>query len=104
MRSGESNSLGAAGSCQLEQLCCVVVLRGKADAHDDVSFADGGKAREFSITTKEAARLLGEASAAAASNGLAWTREPLKLFPSPKLADLIRKSRELAASGDVEEG
>jgi CRISPR-associated protein Csb1 len=66
--------------------------------------AEGGEPSRFTLTAEAAAKLLGVASKAAGAAGLAWEREPVKLRPSPKLADLIRRSRELAAAGDVEEG
>ena len=42
--------------------------------------------------------LLSSAQSQAEAKGLAWDRKPITLTPSAKLADLIRRSRELAAT------
>jgi CRISPR-associated protein Csb1 len=62
--------------------------------------ADGGQASRFTLGTTEAAHLLGAAASRAAGLGFGWEREPVTLRPAPKLADLIRRSRELAAAGE----
>ncbi len=62
--------------------------------------ADGGTCQRFGLDTAQAATLLRQAQTMAAQHGFAWQREPLRLEPAPKLAALIRKSRELAAKGE----
>ena len=65
---------------------------------------DGGAPEPFTLTKTEAAALLKAAEARARSKGLGWDPSPITLTPAPKLAGLIRKSREVAASGEVEDG
>lgn len=62
-----------------------------------------GRVDEATLTTQEANALVAEAATDAAGAGLAWTREPIRLRPAAKLADLLRRSRELAAGGDEDE-
>jgi CRISPR-associated protein Csb1 len=62
--------------------------------------ADGGEPTRCSMTIPEAHSLLEKAHDKAQKFGFGWEREPLRLKPAPKLADLIRKSRELAAAGE----
>ena len=64
---------------------------------------DGGEPQRFVLTTAQAMALVADAHAAAQAQGFGWDREPLKLFPAPKLAALIRESRRLAAKGEGEE-
>lgn len=61
---------------------------------------DGGEPIRYSMTIPEAEALLDKAHEKAKKAGFGWEREPLRLKPAPKLADLIRKSRELAAAGE----
>lgn len=63
---------------------------------------DGGEPERFTLTRQEAAKLLAEAEQGAREHGLGWDRGPVTLAPAPKLAGLIRRSRELAASGEAE--
>lgn len=63
---------------------------------------DGGDAPKFSLSKGEAAALLKAAEAKARAYGLGWDAKPITLVPAPKLAGLIRKSRELAASSETE--
>ena len=65
--------------------------------------ADGGDTESFRLTADQAAELLDAAHEAASACGFGWEREPLRLRPAEKLADLIRKSRELAAAGAGDE-
>lgn len=65
--------------------------------------ADGGQPILRSLTIADAQALLEQAHERAKRLGFGWEREPLRLSPAPKLADLIRKSRELAASGEGSE-
>lgn len=64
--------------------------------------ADGSEPEYFDLTPDQAIQLLNEAQAKATELGFGWEREPLQLQPSKKLADLIAKSRELAAQGASE--
>lgn len=57
----------------------------------------------FSPSVEGAVALLREASEAAGKQGLGWEAEPIHLTPTPKLAALLRRSRQLVARGDVEE-
>ncbi len=52
---------------------------------------------EFTITAKEAIKLLEEAVAAAEKLGLVWQKEPVKLTPSPNLVALLKRSQDIAA-------
>lgn len=63
---------------------------------------DGGKAPELSLSKAQASALLKAAEAKARQHGLGWDPKPVTLVPAPKLAGLIRKSRELAASSELE--
>jgi CRISPR-associated protein Csb1 len=65
---------------------------------------DGGEPRRFTLLKAEAAALLKAAEQCAREFGLGWEASPITLAPAPKLAGLIRKSRELASSGEVVEG
>lgn len=62
--------------------------------------ADGGEPQRFVV--EDCSALLAEAAAAAADVGLAWQTEPVRLVPTPKLAHLIRKSRELTKVGGAD--
>lgn len=61
---------------------------------------DGGTTKH---RVENASALLSEAVAAADEHGLGWDLEPVVLEPTPKLAHLIVKSRELVAAGESEE-
>jgi CRISPR-associated protein Csb1 len=52
---------------------------------------------EFTLTAKEAVKLLEEAVAVAEKLGLIWQKEPVKLTPSPNLIALLKRSQEIAA-------
>ncbi len=62
---------------------------------------DGGVS-VFELDRGAVAKLVADAGAACARVGLGWQRAPLTLRPMPKLAHLIRKSRELTAAGTDE--
>jgi CRISPR-associated protein Csb1 len=64
---------------------------------------DGDLAGRYSLNPEAAATLVADAAASAAEVSMAWTTEPIDLRPAPKLVDLIRKSRVVAAVGAVEE-
>lgn len=57
---------------------------------------------EFTITAKEAIKLLEEAVAAAEKLGLVWQREPVKLTPSPNLVALLKRSQDIAAKAPAD--
>ena len=65
--------------------------------------AQGEPSQSYALSSDTAAELLDQAAQEAAGHGLVWRREPLRLKPSKKLADLIAKSRELAARGAGDE-
>lgn len=106
-----------AGRTALAALSLAAVAFARADGYDlrsrcllvpapggplslEVISADGGEPRSFSLDTDAAASLQREALKASSSHGLGWDRQPLRLVPAPKLAALIRRSRELAARGE----
>ncbi|MDI7268254.1 MAG: type I-U CRISPR-associated RAMP protein Csb1/Cas7u [Myxococcota bacterium] len=62
---------------------------------------DGGEPSKHELTRPVAAQLLACAETEARKHGLGWQRGPLLLKPAPKLAQLIRRSRELQAAGEV---
>lgn len=64
---------------------------------------DGSKPAELTLDRAGAASLLREAAAAAEAHGLAWSRGPVTLQPAPKLASLVRSSRQLRVQGEAEE-
>lgn len=55
---------------------------------------DGSAPLTFQVDAPAAARVLAEASAAAARARLAWPTEPIRLVPAPKLVDLVKRSRD----------
>jgi CRISPR-associated protein Csb1 len=63
---------------------------------------DGGEPRRFTLGKSGAAALLKAAEANAREHGLGWDPKPITLTPAPKLAGLIRKSRELSSRGEPE--
>lgn len=63
---------------------------------------DGGKPQTYVVD--DVARLLADAAAAASKVGLEWDSSVVTLRPTPKLAYLVVKSREMVAAGEVEEG
>jgi CRISPR-associated protein Csb1 len=64
---------------------------------------DGGEPQRFTLTKAEAAALLQAAEQKARAFGLGWDAKPITLKPAPKLAGLIRKSREAAAMGEADD-
>ena len=62
-----------------------------------------GKApTEFTITAKDAIKLLEDAMAAAEKLGLVWQKEPVKLTPSPNLVALLKRSQDISAKTPAE--
>jgi CRISPR-associated protein Csb1 len=64
---------------------------------------DGGPPAKFTLDRAAAAALVADATRQAEKYGLGWSAEPLLLEPAPKLAKLIRISRERAAAGEVDD-
>lgn len=63
---------------------------------------DGGSAGRYQLSPEDAVTLVQRASEAAHAAGMGWTDEPVDLLPAPKLVELIRKSRMVAAAGTDE--
>jgi CRISPR-associated protein Csb1 len=70
----------------------------------EVVSRDGGASGVYTLDPTDAETLLGSATEAASAVGMAWGEDPLDLRPAPKLVELIRRSRKVAARGEVEEG
>jgi CRISPR-associated protein Csb1 len=64
--------------------------------------APGKTPNQFSITAKDAIKLLEEAVAAAEKLGLVWQKEPVKLTPSPNLVALLKRSQDIAAKAPAD--
>lgn len=60
----------------------------------------GQEPQRFTVTADLALKLFAEALAAAEALGLKWRAKPLKLKPSAQLVALLKKSQEIAATGD----
>lgn len=58
---------------------------------------DGRQPVRVTVSREAAASLLREAAEAAAETGLPWSRQSARLIPAPKLVQLIKRSRQLAA-------
>lgn len=58
---------------------------------------------EFSMTTEDALSLLEQAVDALRAAGLAWSDDDLVLQPSPKLVELISRSREVITAQGIDE-
>ena len=52
---------------------------------------------EFTVTAKDAIKLLEEAVAEAEQLGILWQKEPVKLTPSPNLVALLKRSQDITA-------
>jgi len=61
-----------------------------------------GSVESVALTVDGANALVAAAASAAKATGLAWTREPVRLTPAPKLVALVKKSHELAAKNEEE--
>lgn len=64
---------------------------------------DGQASGPYSLSSQDAAALVAQASEAANEFGMAWKRETIDLRPAPKLVELIRKSRDVAAQRPADE-
>ncbi|MBK8229589.1 MAG: type I-U CRISPR-associated protein Cas7 [Candidatus Eisenbacteria bacterium] len=100
-------ALGLAGLAYLRQsdfdLRSRSLLVPEAPSSYELLGRDGQPATQFALTTGGAAKLLAEAASAAQKLGLGWDRGPITLKPAPKLAALVRKSRELTQAGSGSE-
>jgi len=85
-------------------------LRSRCQLHPTAPFVwelldePGEAPKQFKLTADEAVAIFREAVAEAKKAGLPWMEEELVLKPSPQLAELVRKSQELAASVEGESG
>jgi len=70
----------------------------------EVLSRDGGSEGPYALDSATAATLVAEAASAAAEAGMAWSSDPVDLVPAPKLVELIRRSRKVAAVGEVDDG
>jgi CRISPR-associated protein Csb1 len=105
-------ALAALGLCAAalnqEQGCD---LRSRCQLHPSEPFVwelldePGATPGRFTLRADDAVKLFNEAVAGAKEAGLPWMESELVLRPSPQLAELVRKSQELAATqaGDTEE-
>ena len=59
---------------------------------------DGSAGEVVAVDRDTAAQVLRDASAYASNNGVGWATEEIRLVPAPKLLELIRRSRKVAAS------
>jgi CRISPR-associated protein Csb1 len=64
---------------------------------------DGERSGAHSLSPEDAATLLHAAAAAAEEVGMGWSAAPVDLTPAPKLVELIRKSRLVAAAAEEPE-
>lgn len=76
---------------------CALVAEGAQDL--EIVHADG-HATPLTLDSKQAVELYKRAIADAREAGLPWHAEPIMLTPQPKLAELVRKSREIQSLGD----
>jgi CRISPR-associated protein Csb1 len=86
-------ALAIEDGCDLRSRCCLVPEPGQGGW--EIVKADG-TTEAFTLTGEVACGLLKEAVAAAKSAGLPWLEKPLTLTPSAGLAELVRRSRNLA--------
>jgi CRISPR-associated protein Csb1 len=70
----------------------------------EILSSEGGTPRRVGLDRTNAKQLLEAATAAASERGFRWDLEPVVLAPAPKLVELIRKSRELVAFAEDEDG
>ena len=59
---------------------------------------DGSAAEAVDVDRGNAARILARAQEAAGQSGIEWPTEEIRLAPAPKLIELIRRSRKVAAT------
>jgi CRISPR-associated protein Csb1 len=82
--------------CDLRSRCLLIPESGEWEL-----IKGNGTPEPFSINAESAKKLLSETVEEAVNADLPWMREPLTLTPQSKLAELVRRSREIAkASGE----
>lgn len=81
---------------------CVLVAQ--APLRFELVGRGGGAPEPFDLTAGEAVALVDEAAAAADEAGLAWRDGELLLRPHDRLAELIRRSRQVTEAAPVAEG
>jgi CRISPR-associated protein Csb1 len=59
---------------------------------------DGSEPTVVDLSREGAARIVAEAAKALSQHGMAWESEEIRLEPAPKLAELIRRSRQNTAA------
>lgn len=64
---------------------------------------DGSEPETVSIDRASSRTLIEQAAAAAAAAGVGWETDTISLVPAPKLVELLRRSREVAARDGVSE-
>lgn len=80
-------------------------LRSRCDLYSkgtelSIEQVGGPHAGPFTLTPDVAASLLDEAVQDAIALGFSWSPLPITLMPSPDLAEVVRRSRDLAAEGN----
>lgn len=75
---------------------CGLVAEGRQDF--EIVHADGSTA-PLPLDGRQAAALYAEAVATAVDAGLPWQAEPIRLAPQPKLAELVKMSRQVQKIG-----
>lgn len=63
---------------------------------------EGQASSPYSLSSSEAAKMLEQAASVADRHEMGWNCDPLDLKPAPKLVELIRKSREVAAAAEAD--
>jgi CRISPR-associated protein Csb1 len=56
----------------------------------------------YQVTRQQAIDLVHDAAQASSKAGLTWRAEPLQLTPSPKLVELVKRSKDLSVAGSGE--
>jgi len=77
------------------------VLVGKEPLSLELLSNDGAPPVRLALDVAGARALVAEAQAEARRLGLGWDRGPIDLVPAPKLAQLIRHSRDLLRAGEA---
>lgn len=93
-------TLSISQGCDLRSRCLMVPEAQQAGWE---LIAGDGSVTEVALDAEAACSLLKSAVAAATTAGLPWRTEPVRLTPSPGLATLVRKSRELAMQSSAAE-
>lgn len=62
---------------------------------------DGSPVEETEVDRETAAEVLSMAASYAKQHGIGWSSNEIRLIPAPKLIELIRRSRKVAATGQA---